>query len=129
MSEMPFTSIKTQFVKDRILETSWKDRDYIYCLIRLERYIARGGAKSFAEGMALWNYTDKCPLEYDCIKKEMRDGLYASPEEFRELVAGRKREKAAEARREEQRRRIEEQRRRAEEDEERRQWLELGGRP
>ena len=119
---MSLKNLRTQFVKDRMAETSWNDRTYIYDLELLEKFVTRGGPKSYNEVMVFWHTRDPHSLEFECIKKEIRDGVYTSPEEFRQLVATREREKAAKAE-------LAEQRRKAEEDEERRQWLELGGRP
>ena len=119
---MSLKNIRTQFVKDRMAETSWNDRKYIYDLELLERFVMRGGPKSYNEAMVFWHTRDPHLLEFECIEKEIRDGAYTSPEKFRQLVITRERDKAAKAK-------LTEQRRKAEEDEERRQWLELGGKP
>lgn len=119
---MALKDIKTQFVKDRMAETSWDDRQYIYDLELLERFVVRGGPKSYNEAMVFRNTRNPHSLEFECIKKEIEDEIYTSPGEFRQLVAKRECEEAAKAK-------LAEQKRKAEEDEKRRQWLELGGQP
>lgn len=128
MAKSYVEGIKTQFVRDRLKETSWANREYIAVLKILEEIYEEGGARGFGK---MWHghMRQRYPVEDECIRKEIQEGVYTPPEEFRRLVAEWKEEqrrKEAEWRR----RQLEEQRREQEWlEEERRKWLEAGGKP
>lgn len=137
MAKSYVEGIKTQFVRDRLRETAWKDREYIADLKELEElHAAKGGYRGISHAMAHRYLWERYPVEHDCIEKEIEEGIYTPPEEFRRLVAEWKeaqRRKEAERRlkeAEEMRQRLERKRREQEWlEEERRKWLEAGGRP
>jgi hypothetical protein len=129
--------IRTQFVRDRLRETSWENREYIADLKALEEwYGSWDRPRGIAAGMWHSSMTDRYRFEAECIKKEIREGIYTSPEEFRRLIDEWKEEqkrKEAEQRlkeAEEARQRLERERQEREWlEEERRKWLEAGGKP
>jgi hypothetical protein len=75
----------TQFVRDRFKETSWRNRDYIFDLRRLERTLSWDGPKQFGEAMHYNMAKSSHPVEWECIRKEIREGVYTSPAEFRKM--------------------------------------------
>ncbi|HPT82480.1 MAG TPA: hypothetical protein PLM25_01190 [Limnochordia bacterium] len=116
------TDITTQFVRDRIKETSWAGRSYIADLYNIERLIKQGGIKSVMQGYMFKALSSKYPVEWECIKKELTTGELTSPEEFVTVKGERARQAAAEeaARAE---RRAEGEGRSLD------LWLRMGGRP
>lgn len=118
---------RTQFVLDRLRETSWENRGRIVALITLERFAERGGAKSYAEGIAFQGLVKKFPVQWRCILKEVQDGQLTTGAEFQRLLdehvaeeeAKRKEWERAARRRQTKELQLEEQRRR--------RWLEMGG--
>lgn len=126
-----FTGIKTQFVRDRLKETKWENRGYIDILMHLEDAveITKQGRSWGWSGAMLWGrMRHDYPVEYDCIRHEMEQGILTPPEEFMDLKAAHERNVAqleAEAK-ERSEREVDERRRRAAELRE--QWRDLGGR-
>jgi len=123
-------SIKTQFVRDRLKETKWENRSYIDILMHLEDGIElsmRGKSPGWAGGMMYAKMRKDCPVEYECIRREMREGISTSFDEYVNMLVNHDREVA--------RREIEAvERDLREQDESRRkeaeleqQWRELGG--
>lgn len=90
------TDITTQFVRDRIKETSWAGRSYIADLYNIERLIKQGGIKSVMQGYMFKALSSKYPVEWECIKKELTTGELTSPEEFVTVKGERARQAAAE---------------------------------
>jgi len=113
---------KTQFIRDRLKETAFDERQYIYQLMWLERIIFRGGPTQWAEGMAYFKMNKDYPLEAEAIKRELQEGELTTTEEFKALEEKRRRELGIER---EGWRRFEEKR----ESEELQQWLGAGGLP
>lgn len=77
---------RTRFVLDRLQETSWKNRDRIAQLVILERFAMKGGPKSFQESIRFSRYRNKFPVEWECIKYEIEQRKYTTPEEYRRLL-------------------------------------------
>ena len=119
---MSWKEIKTQFIKDRMKETSWEDRGYISDLVSIERTMLSGGPKSSIAAQMHHLQKSKYPIEAECIAKEIEDGIYISPEEFRGIKGKWKHEQAIIAQHAECERK-------AKEEADRRLWLKLGGRP
>lgn len=120
-------SPNTRFVMERLQETSWEDRGYIYNLLDVEFFVERGGPKSFAEGMRVKQLQDRFPVEWLCIRREVEDNVHTSAEEFQRLLKEHEealRAEEEEWEREQRRKELEEQR--IEEDR-RRRWLDMGG--
>ncbi|MBE3577564.1 MAG: hypothetical protein IMX00_07710 [Limnochordales bacterium] len=126
---MSLKDVRTRFVLDRIKGTSWKHRSYIEHLQIIEDTIIAGGPRSYIESMAFCYYRDKYPIEAECIQKEIRQGIYTSPSEFRRLLHEHRLKVQAEELRllRERRRRLAEERKQMQE--ERKLWLSLGGKP
>jgi hypothetical protein len=119
---MSWKVIRTQFIKDRMKETSWEDCGYINDLASIERTILSGGPKSSIAAQMHHSRKSKYPIEAECIAKEIKDGICVSPKEFQELEDEWKREERIKAERAERERMVEE-------DVDWRLWLKLGGRP
>ena len=60
--------IMTQFVRDRLGETNWENREYIKDLYKLERLIKKGGPTSYAESMLNKALQSEYPVEYDGLR-------------------------------------------------------------
>lgn len=119
---MSWKEIETQFIKDRMKETSWEDRGYISDLASIERTILSGGPKSSISAQMHRLQRDKYPIEAECIAKEIEDGIYVSPEKFHQREAKRRHENAIIEQ-------YEERKKKAREEADRRLWLALGGKP
>jgi hypothetical protein len=120
-----YSEIKSQFVRDRMKETSWKDHRYIGWLMALERIIARGGPKGFSDGMYYGKLRIEYPIEAEAIRLELCEGKAMSCGEFRARKEARRKELERHA--EAWQRYLEAQRR--DEELERQEWLKLGGLP
>lgn len=106
---------RTQFVRDRLAETSWEDRQYIDDLMCLERCMVYGGGiRSSYIGRSL-------PVETAAIREEIKEGVYLATEEFHAR-------KAAHHALENFRRQQAEARQRDLEEAQRRWWRSVGGR-
>lgn len=106
---------RTQFVRDRLTETSWEDRQYIDDLLCLERCMVYGGGiRSAYIGVSL-------PVETAAIREEIKEGVYLPPKEFHAR-------KAAHRELEDFRRQQGEARKRDLEEAQRRWWRSVGGR-
>ena len=113
--------ICTHFVRDRLAETNFEDRDYIAALATFE-WNAVNGPRSWG-GSLLYAYTkNSYPVEAACIEREMREGIYTPPEEFARLLreAGEATAAADEAGT---------ARRQADDERVRQAWFAAGGRP
>jgi hypothetical protein len=126
---MSLKDVKTRFVLDRIRETSWNDRLYIENLQFIEGMIFRGGPKCFAEGIAYHHHCTRYPIEVECIRKEIKEGIYTSPPEFQKLLYDHRRKLQLEKLEQIQAREREMAEERAREEAEWKLWLSLGGRP
>ena len=122
-----YSTIKTQFVGDRLKETKWEDREYVQQLMALERIVCQGGPKNGASQVLFDRLTRRYPIEHGAIAMELRRGGLTSPEEFRLLreaqgIVWRKQEQM-----EQQRVEQVERRKRDRLDKELGQWLLFGG--
>ncbi len=82
-----YDKIVTQFVKDRLKETSWFEREYINALIKLEGFISRYPHLGWMGGR-MYNGLSLCnPVEKQCIWEEIEEGTYVDSEEFRKRLA------------------------------------------
>lgn len=85
--------IKTRFVRDRIRETSWSQREYIYDLHLTEELLsgAQLGSAFHMSGRPKRLFA-AYPAEAECIRVEIQEGHYVDPETFhqkkRDLAAG-----------------------------------------
>lgn len=79
------SEIKTEFLEDRLKETSWANRKYIQQLASLERVIFKNGPQCFNQAMVYYTLKKRYPVEYECIKKEFTTGILTSAAEFRKL--------------------------------------------
>lgn len=124
MSRRKTARIKTQFVRDRLRETAWKDREYIWSLMRLETYAIHGRYYSGPDAL----YTSGLLKGYHSEYEAIRDELATTAEARARLEATRRAE--AEWQKEDERQR----KARAEAEAEERQreyetWLKAGGKP
>lgn len=90
--------IKSSFLQDRLKETSWRSRNYISDLYKLEKMIVSGGSNSWAGAMLFHGLKSEYPVEYECLKKELIFGEFTSPKKFKELRQELKLEKIKEHR-------------------------------
>jgi hypothetical protein len=77
-----YSEITSQFIQDRMKETTWEDHRYIGHLCWLADLIRRG-AKSFASGMAYHALRTQYPVEAEALALEISEGKTMTPEEFR----------------------------------------------
>lgn len=122
--------IRTRFVRDRLQETRWENRGYIYALMDLEedmRLSVIGKSSGWSAGMKFGLIRKDYPVECECIRREMKDKVFTSPEEFHSMKARHDYEvaRAAAEATERQARELDAQHRRDLEMEE--QWYLLGG--
>ena len=71
---------RTVFVRDRVAEVGWDGRDYIYDLLRLERYIDEGVHSMAA--IDLGGLKSLYPAEARCIHEELKDGRVTPASEW-----------------------------------------------
>jgi hypothetical protein len=77
---MEENNINSPYLLQKIKETSWKNRDYINDLIRLERMIQKG-PQGFAGGQIYFLLREKYPVEFLELLKE------ASPKRYKAALA------------------------------------------
>lgn len=115
--------IKTRFVRDRLRETRWEDREYIGKLMSIERVILNPKVRQgWLQAMAYAGLRAEFPVEYEAIEAELQRGVYTTPDEFRKRLAARHARMMQDERNERDRQESEEAR-------EREEWLKAGGRP
>ncbi|MFC2008504.1 hypothetical protein ACFLUT_00410 [Chloroflexota bacterium] len=122
-----YSTIKTQFLGDRLKETRWEDREYVQQLMAIERIIYQGGPKNGASKVLFDRLAKRYPVELGAMALELRRGELTSPEEFRLLkeaqgIVWRKQEQM-----EQQRAEQVERRKRDRLDKELGEWLRFGG--
>lgn len=113
--------IMTQFVRDRLGETNWENREYIKDLYKLERLIKKGGPTSYAESMLNKALQSEYPVEYACIKAELGSGKLTPAHEYAALRQEWEQQRLTQTRAQMERR-IEDEKRQLE------MWIEAGGR-
>lgn len=117
--------IKTQFVRDRLKETSWLYRGYIHDLQWMEKVVANGGPSGYAGAMCYRGLKAKHPVEHECIRLEINEGVYTCGREFRRMLVEHIKKERARSKRQA---RIEKAQRKAEKLRERAIWLEAKAR-
>jgi len=122
-----YSTIKTQFVSDRLRETRWEDREYVQQLMAIERIVFQGGPRNGASKVLFERLIKRYPVEHGAIASELRRGELTSSEEFRLLKEAQMvlwmRQEQVEQQRVEQA----ERRKRERLDKELGQWLRFGG--
>ncbi len=114
---MMYKNIKSEYIKNKIKETSWEKRDYIDDLIKIERR-ALGEFSGSGTGYIVKQLESDYPKEWEIIWKEI------NPERYAKMVEEEKEWQDEKRRREEE----EELKRRKEEEEKRKEWIEMEGR-
>ncbi len=71
---------RTVFVRDRVEEVGWDGRDYIYDLLRLERYLDEGVHSMAA--IDLGGLKSLYPAEARCIHEELKEGRVTPASEW-----------------------------------------------
>jgi len=118
---MEENNINSPYLLQKIAETSWKNRDYINDLIRLERMIQKG-PQGFAGGQIYFLLREKYPVEFLELLKE------ASPQRYEAALADQQKSKIKKASYEEKIATAEKQQ--AEREKEAyANWISLGGKP
>ena len=114
--------ISTRFLRDRLSETTFNQRQWIITLAQYDKLTVEGGPLGFASNMLYRQLEDAYPVETHCILREIRDGIYTPPDVYHRLL--REHEEVQE------RKNVEVEAQRARELEALRQaWLKEGGRP
>lgn len=122
-----YTTIKTQFVHERLQQTRWEDRQYIQELMTLERIVLQGGPRTGASRLLHERLVRRYPVEYGAIISELRRGELTTRSEFNLLCEA---QKVLWQSQDELDRLQEEQKQRKKEEKlnhERRQWHRMGG--
>lgn len=116
---MQYREVESQFVKELIKGTSWKNeprRQYIDNLIKLEKFILEG-PKDFGSGMYYGALKQKYRSEWETLYKELK------PEQYKRLKKKERLEKET-SQKELQKLRKE---LRVQEEHLKREWLKIGG--
>ncbi len=113
--------IKTQYVRNLLVETPYARRRNIYALMTIEEWVNQRPT-GFASGMYIHNLRSEYPIDWDFIRREINEGYVASPEEIKKAFA----DQAAQKREA----RIRAEAERAEQEAaRRREWSRAGGQP
>jgi hypothetical protein len=80
-----YSTIRTQFVRDRLRETRWEDREYIQQLMGIERIICQGGARNSAARLLYERLVRRYPIEHCAIFSELQRGEVTTDSHFRVL--------------------------------------------
>jgi len=80
-----YSSIQTQFVRDRLRETRWEDREYVQQLMAIERVISQGGPKNGAARLLYERLVRRYPVEHSAIFGELQRGELTTDSHFRLL--------------------------------------------
>lgn len=122
-------NIRTQFLKERVGETEWENRQYIVELEWLERIVEKHGPHSMMEAMAFHALKNRYPVEYECIKRELHEGIKTSPEEFLALRQEWQRQKMADEKEKSALSQRQKQARLETQEREYELWVQMGGKP
>jgi hypothetical protein len=87
---MTYTKIKSTFVKNELKKTSWKKRDYIGDLMRIEG-LALGYCYGLATGYMLVGFPNKYPKQWKAIWMELNLKGYKSNLNYKKKEAERER--------------------------------------
>lgn len=74
-TEMQYTDIKSEYIKDKLKKTRWKDSDYINKLMFIEDCILHGPG-GMGSSICFHNYKSKYSKEYWTILKELKPAEY-----------------------------------------------------
>ncbi len=77
-----YSTIRTQFVADRLKETRWEDREYIQHLMGLERIVLHGGPQNSAARLLYERLVRRYPVEHGAILVELRRGEVTTDSQF-----------------------------------------------
>lgn len=80
-----YSTIRTQFVRDRLRETRWEDRAYIQQLMGIERIICQGGPRNSAARLLYERLVRRYPVEHGAIFGELQRGEVTTDSNFRLL--------------------------------------------
>jgi len=80
-----YSSIRTQFVRNRLRQTRWEDREYIHRLMGLERIVNQGGPRNGAVRLLYERLVRPYPMEYGAILGELLRGEVTTDAGFRLL--------------------------------------------
>ncbi len=80
-----YSTIRTQFVRDRLRATRWEDREYIQQLMGMERVMSQGGPKNSAARLLYDRLVRRYPVEHGAIFTELHRGEVTSEAAFRLL--------------------------------------------
>ncbi len=80
-----YSTIKTQFVRDRLRETRWEEREYIQQLMGIERIICQGGPRNSAARLLYERLVRRYPIEHGAIFSELQRGEVISDSQFHVL--------------------------------------------
>lgn len=122
-----YSTIKTEFVQQRLRETRWEDRQYVQELMAIERIVAQGGPRTGAARLLHERLIRRYPVEHGAIVLELRRGQLTSCSQFRLLLEA---QHILWNKQDEIDRRQEEQKERRKEEKlnrERMQWHRMGG--
>jgi hypothetical protein len=71
MMRKSYLNIKSNYIKKKLTQSSWKNHKYIDDLVMLENFIMKG-VKNFASGMAFSSLHVKYRRDYLAILKELK---------------------------------------------------------
>jgi hypothetical protein len=80
-----YSTIRTQFVRDRLRATRWEDREYVQLLMGIERVISQGGPRNDAARLMYDRLVRRYPVEHGAIFTELRRGEVTTDSNFRLL--------------------------------------------
>jgi len=80
-----YSTIRTQFVAERLKQTRWEDREYIQHLMGIERIVLQGGPQNPASRLLCERLVRRYPVEHGSIVVELRRGEVTSDSQFRLL--------------------------------------------
>lgn len=80
-----YSTIRTQFVRDRLRETRWEDREYVQQLMGIERIICQGGPGNSAARLLYERLVRRFPIEHCAIFSELQRGELTTDSHFRVL--------------------------------------------
>ncbi len=80
-----YSTIRTQFVAERLKQTRWEDREYIQHLMGIERIVLQGGPLNPASRLLFERLVRRYPVEHGAIVVELRRGEVTTDSQFRLL--------------------------------------------
>src|SRR5690625_1995777 len=77
--------VHTRFSEDRMKEPENGDARLAEWLI-LEFFVRQGDSARHRYEMGFLRYVNKHPVEWECIRRELLEGVYTPPEEYRRML-------------------------------------------